>query len=85
MILHCVDVIHTVGPRSEIPDILANCYRNSLKVLKENGLKTIAFPCISTGIFGYDKEKAANVALQTVHDDLSKDADKVIAIRWMLR
>ncbi|KAI8973408.1 hypothetical protein BDF20DRAFT_823527, partial [Mycotypha africana] len=59
-------VIHTVGPQTEKPDILANCYRNSLQVLIDNNLRSIAFPCIATGVYGYDNERAANVALKTV-------------------
>ncbi|KAI8336016.1 hypothetical protein BD560DRAFT_413861 [Blakeslea trispora] len=61
-------VIHTVGPQSEKPDVLASCYRNSLRLMDENQLQTVAFPCISTGVYGYDKQRAANVALKTVLD-----------------
>lgn len=64
-------VIHTVGPvwkggMSAEPDLLANCYRNSLLLADEHEMSTVAFPNISTGIFGYPKDKAAEVAIQTV-------------------
>jgi len=63
-------VIHTVGPvwhggtRGE-PELLADCYRNSLALAAEHGLKTIAFPSISTGVYGYPIERAAVIALRT--------------------
>jgi len=71
-------VIHTVGPiwgggnRRE-PELLANCYKNSLKLAVENGIKTISFPSISTGAYGYPMGQAANVALKAVIDFLKKD------------
>ena len=64
-------VIHTVGPvwrggdRGE-PEILASCYRISLRLAVENGVRSIAFPSISTGAYGYPVEKAAPLALSTV-------------------
>ena len=64
-------VIHTVGPvyghsRGREKALLSNCYFNSLKLARANGLKTIAFPCISTGVYGYPQEEAARVAVETV-------------------
>lgn len=80
-------VIHTVGPvwnggnKSEA-EKLANCYSNSLKLAVENGCKTVAFPNISTGIYGYPKAAAAEIAVKTVKDFLSgADAiDKVVFV-----
>lgn len=70
-----IDVIATVGPIAppEQPDVLASCYRRSLQVLVSNQLKTIAFPCISTGVYGFDKERAANVALGTTRQFLESN------------
>lgn len=70
-------VIHTVGPiwcggKSDEPEKLYNAYFNSLKLAKEKGAKTIAFPSISTGIYRYPVEKAAPVALKAVTDFLEK-------------
>ena len=64
-------VIHTVGPvycggeRGE-PEKLAACYRNSLALAAENCCRTIAFPCISTGVYGYPLEAAAKIAIREV-------------------
>lgn len=71
-------VIHTVGPiwhggNQNEPIILRNAYYNSLKLAKENGIKTIAFPSISTGVYSYPLEKAAGVALTTVLDFIKND------------
>lgn len=68
-------VIHTVGPvwsgggKGEA-DLLAGCYRNSLEIAFERGLKSIAFPAISTGVYCFPKKKAAEIAVKTVKDFL---------------
>ena len=71
------DVIHTVGPQGEKPEKLRECYENSLTVAKQNGVRTIAFPCISTGIYGYPQRPAAKVALSTVKKFLEANPDSV--------
>ena len=70
-------VIHTVGPiyhyhsdGQRAPELLASCYRRSLEVASENKLKSVAFPSISTGAYGYPLEEAAPIALKTVIDYL---------------
>ena len=72
-------VIHTVGPvwnggNSHEPEKLSNCYRNTLNLAVEKGIKSIAFPNISTGIYGYPKDKAAEIALTTVADFVENNA-----------
>jgi len=69
-------VIHTVGPvyrdgQHDEPEKLANCYRNSLTLAAENGCHSIAFPCISTGVYGYPIEDAAKIAVREVREFLS--------------
>ena len=64
-------VIHTVGPvwhggTQGEPDLLANCYRNSLALAEKRKLNSIAFPAISTGVYGYPKEPAAEIAVREV-------------------
>ena len=63
--IHTVRPVWKGGDRGE-PEILASCYRNSLRLAVENGVRSIAFPSISTGAYGYPVEKAAPVALSTV-------------------
>ena len=72
-------VIHTVGPvyrdgRHGEPDLLAACYRNSLVLAAENHCSSIAFPCISTGVYGYPVEDAARIAIREVQAAVSARA-----------
>jgi O-acetyl-ADP-ribose deacetylase len=76
-------VIHTVGPvyyggEKGEPEKLANCYRNSLQLAEENNLKSIAFPCISTGVYGYPIEAAAQIAIREVKTFLIAHPDKEV-------
>ena len=82
-------VIHTVGPmwrggKHGEPETLANCYRNSFQLTVENGIKTIAFPAISCGAYGYPVEEAAQIAVKTTRDYLAAEdkIDKVIFVLW---
>jgi O-acetyl-ADP-ribose deacetylase (regulator of RNase III) len=71
-------VIHTVGPvwhggRQGEATLLRRCYRSSLRLLREQRLRTIAFPAISCGVYGYPVAQAAAVAVATLHDELAGD------------
>ncbi|XP_073734521.1 ADP-ribose glycohydrolase MACROD2 isoform X2 [Callorhinus ursinus] len=76
-------VIHTVGPiaRGHIngshKEDLANCYKSSLKLMKENNIRSVAFPCISTGIYGFPNEPASVIALSTIKEWLAKNHHEV--------
>lgn len=80
-------VIHTLGPvyGSDSPEdeLLADCYRNSLRVAEENDVDSIAFPAISTGAFGYPLEEATDVTLRTVID-AARGLEQVRLIRFVL-
>jgi O-acetyl-ADP-ribose deacetylase (regulator of RNase III) len=80
-------VIHTVGPiwrggNQREPQLLAEAYRNSLKLAVSKGLKTVAFPSISTGAYGYPIEQASRIALATVKDFLETEdnLDRVVFV-----
>jgi O-acetyl-ADP-ribose deacetylase (regulator of RNase III) len=78
-------VIHTVGPiygqhRGEEPRLLAACYENSIRLAAENALATIAFPAISTGIYGYPKDEAAKVAYAAVRRAIERH-DSITEVR----
>jgi O-acetyl-ADP-ribose deacetylase len=73
-------VIHTVGPvwndgNKKEPELLANCYRNCLQLALAHGVKTIAFPNISTGVYRFPKPNAAAIAIETVQQFLATDND----------
>ena len=81
-------VIHTVGPvyhsaGKTAPQLLARCYRRSLEVASENKLKSVAFPSISTGAYGYPLEEAAPIAIKTVIDYLKGHPD-IQLVRFVL-
>lgn len=87
--LPCEYVIHTVGPvwhggRRKEPELLASCYLNSLKTAVENGIRTVAFPSISTGVYGYPVEKAAKIATKTVRQFLDDFPGKIDTVEWVL-
>jgi len=80
-------VIHTVGPvwhggQNNESEKLANCYINSLRLAVENNCKTVAFPNISTGVYGYPKDEAAKIAYQTVTGFLAdnEQIEKVVFV-----
>ena len=81
-------VIHTVGPvyhsaGKKAPQLLASCYRRSLELASQNKLKSVAFPSISTGAYGYPLEEAAPIALKTAMDYL-KDHPDIQLVRFVL-
>jgi O-acetyl-ADP-ribose deacetylase (regulator of RNase III) len=85
--LHARHVIHTVGPiwrggTQNEPELLASCYRNSLALARDNGLKTVAFPAISCGIYGFPWDAASQIAVREVRAFLAENAlpEKVIFV-----
>ncbi len=80
-------IIHTIGPiysgSPEDPEKLASCYRKSLRLAKENKIKSISFPALSTGYFGYPLEEAAKIALETVANELKK-IPEIDLVRFVL-
>ena len=81
-------VIHTVGPiwrggNAGEPKLLASCYRESLSLALEGGIKTVAFPSISTGIYGYPIDRAAGTALNAVKEFLAGH-DGIKEVRFVL-
>lgn len=76
-------VIQTVGSiiENKVTDKkqkeLANCYINSLKIAIDNGIRTIAFPCISTGVFRFPKDEACKTAIKSVDEFITENRDKL--------
>lgn len=87
--LPCKYVIHTVGPiwhggnRGE-EELLRNCYVNSLTLAKENGIRSIAFPSISTGVYSYPLDQAAKVAMNAVKEFLEENPESFDLVEWVL-
>ena len=87
--LHCKYVIHTVGPiwnggENREEELLSSCYFNSMKLASENGIRSIAFPSISTGVYRFPVELAAKVAVNTVNKFLQDHPDKFDLVEWVL-
>ncbi|EEA85734.1 O-acetyl-ADP-ribose deacetylase [Peptacetobacter hiranonis] len=87
--LPCKYVIHTVGPiyrggNSGEPQLLANAYKNSMKLALQNKIRTIAFPSISTGVYSYPLEEAAEIAVTTVNDFYMEHQNEFDCIRFVL-
>lgn len=79
-------VIHTVGPIGEKPEFLKSCYQKCLDLARENKCRTIAFPCISTGVYDYPHESASIVALNEIRNYLEKypdDFDLIVLCLFM--
>ena len=82
-------VFHAVGPvyrdgRHGEPELLASCYRKCLEMAEARGVRTITFPAISTGVYGYPIEEAAAIALREVKAHLEKDDTKLQQVTFVL-
>ncbi|MDX1404639.1 MAG: O-acetyl-ADP-ribose deacetylase [Woeseiaceae bacterium] len=80
-------VIHTVGPvwkggSAGEAELLASCYRSSLELARDNGIQSIAFPGISTGVYGYPVSSAANIAVTTVRSFAEEHPAKIAEVRF---
>ena len=87
--LPCKYVIHTVGPiwrggGSNEPAKLASCYRRSLEVAVENGIRSVAFPSISTGVYHFPLDLAAQIAVNEVRDFIEKHPGDLDVVKWIL-
>lgn len=87
--LPCEYVIHTVGPvwnggGHNEEELLASCYKNSLKLAMDNQIRSIAFPSISTGIYAFPVERAAKIAIQAVREFLEEYPEKFDLVQWVL-
>lgn len=87
--LPCKYIIHTVGPiwhggNQDEEKLLADCYRNSLQIAVDQGIRSVAFPSISTGVYSFPKDKAAAIALRAVNQFIEANPGKMDLIEWVL-
>mgnify|MGYP004540763829 FL=1 len=87
--LPCEYVIHTVGPiwmggMNHEEELLADCYLNSMKLAVEYGIRMIAFPSISTGVYHFPLKRAAEIAVNTVDRFLKENPDRFDMVEWVL-
>ena len=87
--LPCKYIIHTVGPiwhggNQDEEKLLADCYRNSLQIAVDQGIRSVAFPSISTGVYSFPKDKAAAIALRAVNQFIEANPGKMNLIKWVL-
>ncbi|API90088.1 O-acetyl-ADP-ribose deacetylase [Marinilactibacillus sp. 15R] len=82
-VIHAVGPVYRDGKHGEAEE-LENCYRNSIEIAKEKGISSIAFPAISTGIYGYPLEEASEIAIRTVYELIKDDdtIDKVLFVAF---
>lgn len=85
----CEYVIHTVGPvwhggSHGEAELLTGCYRHSLELAMEHGIRSVAFPSISTGVYSYPVQQAAEIAVQTVREVVTEYAEAFDEILWVL-
>ena len=87
--LPCEYVIHTPGPvwyggQRRERELLASCYRSCLALAAENGIRTIAFPSISTGVYRFPLEEAARIAVSAARQFTAENPDRLDLIQWVL-
>ena len=87
--LPCDYIIHTVGPiwsggNYDEAELLASCYKTSLELAIKRGIRSVAFPSISTGVFAYPLDKAAKIAVQAVKEVVAKNPEAFDEILWVL-
>ena len=85
----CKYIIHTPGPvwnggKYHEAELLASCYRSCLDIALEKGIRSIAFPSISTGIFRYPLDEAAKIAISVAREYIEKNPDRFDVIKWVL-
>ncbi|MFZ6052456.1 macro domain-containing protein [Halocola ammonii] len=80
-VIHCLGPVY--GKDKPADELLANCYRNSIKLAEENGIESIGFPAISTGAFGYPFDEAVKIAIETSIEEC-KSANSLKLLRFVL-